>query len=88
MVCKQLGFSHAKSIHIESHFGPVTTQYSFQDLACNGDESTLDQCSISGSSRCYGTREGAGVTCSEISISKIIDHGKSDEIGSGPNWKK
>ena len=58
---RMLGYSggtHSKS----SYFGTVSNDFSMDDVACSGSESSIYQCSYSSIDDCSGS-EGAGVRC-------------------------
>ena len=62
MVCKQLGFTGAQTVHNESFYGSVSSDFSYDDISCNGGEGTLDNCAHANVENC-GPNEGAGVVC-------------------------
>jgi hypothetical protein len=62
VVCKQLGFAGASNFHTESHYGFVSHVFSYDDISCNSNEGTLDDCQHSNFENC-GPNEGAGVEC-------------------------
>ena len=62
MVCKQLGFTGALAVHGESFYGYVSADFSYDDITCDGTESTLDDCIHANTENC-GPNEGAGVEC-------------------------
>jgi hypothetical protein len=62
-VCRQLGFPlGAISALTESPFGSVSRPFSYNDVQCVGNETTLDSCSHQNTHNCY-TSNGAGVIC-------------------------
>ena len=61
-MCKQLGFSDASQATIESFFGQVEASFSYDNVACNGNEETLDDCYHDDDHNCSGV-EAAGVIC-------------------------
>ena len=46
----------------ESYFGSVPTNFSMDNVACTGDETSLHNCRFSSSHNCDGD-EAAGVSC-------------------------
>ena len=69
IVCYELGFNHgADSIKMESYFGPVPPDFSYDDVNCNGTENSLEECGHINSDNC-NTQEGAGVICNPNSTS-------------------
>ena len=61
-MCKQLGFSDAAKATVESFFGDVGPSFSYDDVACNGNEKTLDNCLHGDQHNCQ-KEEAAGVVC-------------------------
>ncbi len=51
-----------KAFHVESFYGYVDNDFSYDDISCAGDESTLDSCQHNNLENCY-PNEGAGVVC-------------------------
>ena len=47
---------------IKSRFGSVTSDYSLDDVMCDGTEQSLQDCKYSSQDNC-GRSEGAGVIC-------------------------
>ena len=64
VVCRQLGFSRALSFSIKSKFGNVHSDFSYDEIQCQGNEDTPDSCPHSNSEDCTH-EEGAGVVCSD-----------------------
>ena len=62
VVCKQLGFNGALTVHSESYFGMVSNDFSYDDISCDGGEGALDDCVHANVENC-GPNEGAGVEC-------------------------
>ncbi len=58
-----MGFSHAAEITVGSYFGLVAEDHSYNEVQCQGDESSLDNCNHSNQEDC-GSNNGAGVYCS------------------------
>ena len=66
VVCKQLGFSKAVEYTVNSKFGNVSAEFSFDQVDCSGTEETLEDCKHENTDDC-GPDEGAGVVCQENS---------------------
>jgi hypothetical protein len=62
VVCKQLGFSNASFATFESFFGQVEPNYSYDNVACNGNEQALNDCQHDDDHNC-NELEAAGVIC-------------------------
>jgi len=62
VVCRQLGYSYGEPT-VNSFFGLVSTDFIYDDVQCIGDELYLSNCPHNPSHNC-GSREGAGVICS------------------------
>jgi hypothetical protein len=63
VVCRQLGFPRgAVLFYCCSQFGPVPDVFSYDDVNCSGQETTLDACPHANVDNC-GVGEGAGVIC-------------------------
>ena len=66
MICRQLGYNSVKDYYINSYFGSVPEDFSYSSASCSGDESRLEDCSLTSGST-YDTcssNNGAGVSCS------------------------
>ena len=61
-MCKQLGFSDASQATIESFFGQVEASFSYDNVACSGNEKELDDCDHENYHNC-NQEEAAGVIC-------------------------
>ena len=59
-----MGFSYAYEATVGSYFGLVSEDHSYNDVQCQGGESTLDDCIHSNQENC-GSKNGAGVYCSD-----------------------
>ena len=64
MVCRQLGYSGAISVHGQAFFGEGSGPIHYDDVACNGSETRLADCSHSGIGieNCSHNKN-AGVVC-------------------------
>ena len=62
VVCRQLG-CHSGVATVESFFGDVPNQFAMDNVACEGNEDTIQQCGYATYEDCE-FREGAGVECS------------------------
>ena len=63
IVWYELGFNHgAVSIKLESYLGPVPSDFSYDDVKCTGQETTLNECNHVNADNC-DPREGFGVIC-------------------------
>jgi len=62
VVCNQLKYSGASSIACCSPRGPVSSDFSYDNVQCNGDEATLDACPHANTHDC-SQGEGAWVVC-------------------------
>lgn len=45
VACRQLGFEGAISALSDSPFGPATLPFNLDDVACTGEESSIQECS-------------------------------------------
>ena len=63
MVCIHISsFFAAERFTTESHFGPVSSNFILDDVACIGSENSLFDCPHSTAENCDHS-EGAGVVC-------------------------
>ena len=62
MVCRELGYIGALSATSNSHFGYVSSTFSYGDVFCTGSETSLDDCRHNDYDNC-DQYEGAGVIC-------------------------
>ena len=61
-MCRDLGYSGAMEFTVESKFGRVDSDFSYDDVSCSGNEKTLDDCGHEDEDNC-SEEEGAGVIC-------------------------
>ena len=61
IVCRQLGFGGAARISVGSEFGKVDNHFAMDEVRCNGNESSIQECeySLEDNWMC----KGAGVVC-------------------------
>ncbi len=57
-----MGFSNALEFTVESKFGEVSSDFSYDEVSCEGTEKSLEDCQHQDFADC-GTQEGAGVVC-------------------------
>jgi len=62
VVCRQLGYLYGEPTE-RSYFGPVSSDFAFDDVQCRGDEEYIWRCPHETEDDC-GSHEGAGVICS------------------------
>jgi hypothetical protein len=63
VVCRQLGFPGRVNFTRQNSFGPIdTSRFSMDDVACTGEEGTIQSCRHSRQDDC-NAGEGAGVVC-------------------------
>lgn len=64
VVCRQLGYAGVETVHQKSYFGEGRGPIWLDNLACNGSETSLGQCSHNGwgSHDCTHAQD-AGVVC-------------------------
>ncbi|XP_038052403.1 deleted in malignant brain tumors 1 protein-like [Patiria miniata] len=65
VICRQLGYPSASQAWQRAHFGQGSGPILLNSVACQGNESSIDQCQHSGWYGSYGCRHNrdAGVTC-------------------------
>jgi len=73
-VCTQLGFPGAKFFSQQSYFGPVSEDFSFNNIKCSGIEDNIGECKQSGNNKCLQS-DGAGVVCIESNKTQSGMHG-------------
>ena len=61
VVCRQLGFSSGTRYH-NSHWGSVPADFAMDNVKCNGNENSLQECTYKTTDDCKAS-EGAGVSC-------------------------
>ena len=64
VVCRQLGFFGIQQITVGSHFGFTSGNFSMDDVACRGNETSINDCLASKTEDCFGG-EAAGVVCDQ-----------------------
>jgi len=62
VVCRQLGFPGVDRATIESEFGSVSSTFAMDNVRCQGNETSLEECSYKSGDDCDG-QEAAGVVC-------------------------
>ena len=75
VVCRQLGFSSGTP-YWKSHWGNVPTDFVMDNVKCNGNENSLQECTYATKENC-GAREGAGVSCKGNNVIYSQDQGYS-----------
>ena len=65
MICKQLNFASASKFECCSSHGQVSTNFSYDNVKCNGTEATLDACSHVNVSDCR-PRESVWLVCNQF----------------------
>ena len=60
--CRMFGYQTGTATH-GSKYGLVSLTYSMDEVKCNGDETSLLDCSYITKHDCFRTNEGAGVIC-------------------------
>ena len=71
-VCKELNYTGAIRPTKESQFGFVPQSFSLDEVECNGNETSLDNCTAAEVENCDGT-EGAGVVCETRNQEEITE---------------
>ena len=73
VVCQQLGYSGATSAHGQAIFGQGSGPIHYDEVACNGSETRLANCSHSGIGvgNC-AHNEDAGVVCNNNTLGELI----------------
>ena len=73
VVCRQLGYRGAISAHGQAFFGRGSGPIHYDDVACNGSETRLADCSHPGIGieNC-AHNEDAGVVCNNNTLGKLI----------------
>jgi CD163 antigen len=81
VVCRQLGYDKAVAATYKSAFGKSTGHVWAQSFNCNGEEGTLDECSITAftiSTSCGNHAEDVGVVCGgNLSVRLVGGNGHS-----------
>ena len=73
VACRQLGFGGAEDFHYFSEFGSGNGIFWLDDLGCDGDEDSLQDCPNNGwgSHNCYAYSffgEAVGLTCASMYV--------------------
>ena len=72
---RQLGFDYGTKT-IESHYGSVPTVFSMDNVACNPNVSSIQECSyLDETSEDCGATEGAGVICQAVAVTTVSSGG-------------
>ena len=76
VVCRQLGYSGAISVHGQAFFGQGSGPIHYDDVACNGSETRLADCTHPGIGveNC-DHNEDAGVVCNNNTLGELIELG-------------
>jgi len=82
VACRMLGYSSGIPT-IKSRFGSVPSDYSMDDVACDGTENSLLDCGYKKQDNC-GRGEGAGVICEETK--KADNEGYGDDEDHDHNY--
>ena len=72
VVCQELGYNGFINFTLASAFGPVPSQFAFDNVNCSGRETSLNDCYYLNMDDCTSF-EGAGVFCNtEPSDGKFV----------------
>jgi len=63
VICQQLGYNGARAATLKSQFGNLLSTFAFNNVKCNGDEKTIENCKYNNTDDCE-SYEAAGVICS------------------------
>ena len=67
VICRQLGYPPASQAWRNAHFGQGSGPILLSNVACNGNESSIDQCAHSGwFNHSCSHQEDVGVTCGDV----------------------
>jgi len=71
VACKMLGYTTALGYTVRSHYGLVPSEFSLDNVDCDGTEESLLDCPHLSIDNC-GSTEGAGVVCGDIPANNTV----------------